>query len=272
MATVAEITADLAAEHDDLDAIVAGLAPEDWARPTPSPRWDVADQIGHLRYFDLAATQAIVDPDAFTAGLEESLAQLSDAGTDFALVETRAMSPVELLVAWRDGRRQLLDAAATLSEDSRLVWYGPPMSGQSFLTARLMETWAHGQEVYDTLGVVRRNGDRIRNIVVLGVNTYGWTFKVHGQEAPEPKPHLVLTAPSGALWTHGEPSEHERIEGLAEEFCQVVTQTRNIADTSLRVVGPNAEAWMRQAQCFAGPPETPPAPGTRRTRDEPAKD
>jgi uncharacterized protein (TIGR03084 family) len=128
-----------------------------------------------------------------------------------------------------------------------------------------METWAHGQEVYDVLGVIRRNADRIRNIVVLGNNTYGWTFKVRGEEPPSPRPHLRLTAPSGEIWTYNDPSPVELIEGLAEEFCQVVTQTRNIADTGLKVVGPNAVSWMSKAQCFAGGAETPPPPGARKT-------
>ncbi len=254
MATVAEITADLAAEHDDLDAIVAGLAPEDWARPTPSPRWDVADQIGHLRYFDLAATQAIVDPDAFTAGLEESLAQLSDAGTDFALVETRAMSPVELLVAWRDGRRQLLDAAATLSEDSRLVWYGPPMSGQSFLTARLMETWAHGQDICDTVGAGRVPTARLRHIAHLGVITRRFSYLVRGAEPPDAEVRVELDAPDGDGWTWNDPDAADSIRGPAEDFCLVVTQRRHVADTGLEVRGEAARSWMRVAQAFAGGP------------------
>ena len=137
------------------------------------------------------------------------------------------------------------------------------MSARSSITARLMETWAHGQEVYDLLGVTRQNADRIRNIVVLGVNTYGWTFANRKQPVPEPMPYLLLTAPSGEEWTFGNEQADERITGLAEEFCQVVTQVRNIADTNLSVTGSNAAAWMEQAQCFAGPPNPPPAPGTR---------
>jgi len=120
--------------------------------------------------------------------------------------------------------------------------------------------------IADVLGQVRRNGDRIRNIVVLGNNTYGWTFRVRGETPPEPRPHLRLAAPSGEIWTFNDPSDAELIEGLAEEFCQVVTQTRNIADTRLRVVGANATSWMSKAQCFAGAAETPPPAGARKTR------
>jgi uncharacterized protein (TIGR03084 family) len=147
---------------------------------------------------------------------------------------------------------------------------GPDMSVRSSITARLMETWAHGQEIYDALGIVRRNADRIRNIVVLGVNTYDWTFKVRGETPPAPKPHLRLRAPSGAVWTWNEPSETDLIEGAAEEFCQVVTQVRNVADTRLAIRGASARAWMETAQCFAGPSETPPPPGTRATAARPA--
>ncbi len=254
MPTVAEITVDLAAEHDDLDTIVAGLAPEDWARPTPSPRWDVADQIGHLRYFDLAATRAIVDPDGFTADLEESLARLGDEGTDFALVETRAMSPPELLAAWRDGRRQLLGAAATLSEDSRMVWYGPPMSGQSFLTARLMETWAHGQDICDTVGARRVPTDRLRHIAHLGVITRRFSYVVRGAEPPEGDVRVELDGPGGDVWTWNGDAAPDTIRGPAVDFCLVVTQRRHVDDTDLDVRGELARGWMGVAQAFAGGP------------------
>ena len=82
-------------------------------------------------------------------------------------------------------------------------------------------------------------------------------------------PYVRLVAPSGEIWTYNEPSDTDRIEGSATEFCQVVTQVRNIADTSLAVRGEAATRWMSIAQCFAGPPHPPPAKGTRFT--EPAQ-
>ena len=137
------------------------------------------------------------------------------------------------------------------------------MSARSSITARLMETWSHGQAAFDLLGVERSDTDRIKNVAVLGVNTFGWTFVNRGEDVPAPKPFVCLTGPSGAVWEWNEPSQEERIDGAAVEFCQVVTQTRNIADTALRVTGDLAKRWMDVAQCFAGPPRTPPAPGTR---------
>jgi uncharacterized protein (TIGR03084 family) len=126
-----------------------------------------------------------------------------------------------------------------------------------------METWAHGQAIYDLLGQERSVGDRIKNVAVIGINTFGWTFTNRGLPVPEKRPSVRLTAPSGATWEWNQPDEGNVIEGSAVEFCQVVTQTRNIADTSLKVMGESASAWMSIAQCFAGPPENPPPPGTR---------
>jgi uncharacterized protein (TIGR03084 family) len=137
------------------------------------------------------------------------------------------------------------------------------MSVRSSITARLMETWAHGQAIYDALGVERRDKDRIRNIAVLGVNTFGWTFRNRKLDVPAEVPYVKLTAPSGEVWEWNDPGASSRIEGPATAFCQVVTQTRNVADTSLRVEGNTAIKWMSIAQCFAGSPEQSPLPGTR---------
>jgi uncharacterized protein (TIGR03084 family) len=137
------------------------------------------------------------------------------------------------------------------------------MSVLSSITARLMETWAHGQAIFDLLGQERIVTDRIKNVAVIGINTFGWTFTNRGVAVPADRPCVRLTAPSGATWDWNQPDQKNVVEGSAIEFCQVVTQTRNIADTRLKVIGESAIAWMSMAQCFAGPPENPPPPGTR---------
>jgi len=62
------------------------------------------------------------------------------------------------------------------------------MNTRSSITARQMETWAHGQEIFDILGEARIEDDRIKNIVHLGVSTFSWTFKNRNLEVPQP-PH-----------------------------------------------------------------------------------
>ncbi|MDP3938926.1 MAG: TIGR03084 family metal-binding protein [Deltaproteobacteria bacterium] len=254
-------------ESEALHALIDPLSDERLGQPTAFKGWTINHVIGHLHVWNHAADLSLEGDEAFQGFYKEVVSHMAAGGTlsSFERHWLKGLEGRALVKTWRESFIEIAGRFGEADPSMRVQWAGPSMSVRSSITARLMETWAHGQEVYDTLGVVRRNADRIRNIVVLGVNTYGWTFKVRGQEPPEPMPHLRLTGPSGELWTHGEPSEAEVIEGLAEEFCQVVTQTRNIADTALQVTGPNAESWMRQAQCFAGPPETPPAPGQRKT-------
>ena len=169
----------------------------------------------------------------------------------------------ELLAPWHEYLTALCDALGKADPSLRLPWFGPDMGVRMFTTARQMETWAHGQDVYDLLKAARSNTDRIRNVAHIGVSTFGWTFANRGLPIPEEVPYVRLTAPSGAIWEWNEPSDANRVEGSAVEFCHVVTQGRNIADCKLTVVGDAATRWMAMAQCFAGGPEDPPGPGER---------
>ena len=249
-------------ESRSLEALIADLSDEQLAAPTAFKDWSINRVIRHLHMWNYAAHMGLRDPDGFDeffAGIAKGM-----AGSSMGAVEAE-WCPLEgraLVEAWSDYLSPMTEAFADADPKFRVKWAGPSMSARSSISARLMETWAHGQEVYDLLGKIRTNTDRIRSVVVLGMNAYGWTFKVNGRDAPQPMPQLILTAPSGEIWTYGEAGD-DRVEGLAEEFCQVVTQTRNVLDTSLKTTGPNAAEFMCIAQCFAGRPETPPAPGTR---------
>ncbi len=260
-----QVRTDLVAEQEALDAVVADLDPAAWATPTPSPGWTVADQVAHLTYFDGTAAQAAADPDAFAASLDALLGAMAEgeAAVDAATVGPyRAMAPAELLAAWRAGRAELAEAAAGLAEGDRVPWYGPSMGAASFLTARLMECWAHGQDVVDALGATRPATDRLRHVAQLGVITRWWSYANRGLEAPEVPVRVSLVAPgSGDTWTWGDASDPESIEGPAEDFCLVVTQRRHVDDTALVVAGEAARDWMLRAQAFAGPATDGPAAG-----------
>ena len=249
---------DFRAESEALHALVRDLPDSAFEQPTAFKDWTINRVLGHLHMWNWAADLSLTDAEGFGKFMQDVISR-RDAGGSVGDLERDWRAGIggqALVTAWRDYYQGMADRFAAAD---------PSMSVRSSISARLMETWAHGQEVYDMLGVVRQNADRIRSIAVLGVNTHGWTYKVRGREAPQPAPHVRVTAPSGEVWTWNEPSESELIEGPAEEFCQVVTQVRNIADTTLKVTGPNATEWMSIAQCFAGAPEQPPAPGARRT-------
>ena len=254
------LRSDLVAEQGVLDAIVAGLADEEWALPTPSPGWNVADQIGHLTYFDGTAATAIIDPEAFTAGVQALYGAAGGAGLDaFTLDAFRVLLPGRQLEAWRFNRRVLAEAAAVLTDGARVTWYGPPMGAKSFLTARLMEVWAHGADIVDAVGATRQATDRLRHIAQLGYITREWSYAVRGQVAPEGEIRLVLTSPSGQTWTWGPDDTAETIQGSAEDFCLVVTQRRHLDETLLEV-GELGRHWLLRAQAFAGGPSDVPAP------------
>lgn len=254
---------DLSAEHTALDSVVAPLDDSAWSLPTPSVGWTVADQIAHLTYFDRTATIAISDPEDFSSSLDELLAALAEdpaAMDDLTLGWSRDLSAEQLLARWRAGRRTLIEAAATLEEADRVPWYGPSMGAKSFLTARLMETWAHGQDVADAVGTQRAATDRLRHIARLGVLTRGWSYMNRGLEPAESEVRVELVAPSGAVFEAGPAGAHDCISGPMEHFCLVVTQRRHVADTDLMVRGEAAAEWMSLAQAFAGGPTQGPAP------------
>lgn len=254
---VATLIEDLAAEHAALDAVVADATAEQWARPTPSPGWTVADQIGHLAYFDRTATTAITDPERF-AELRDALfeAALGDpaAADELTLGAARAMGHEQLLAHWREGRAALLAAAEGLSDGDRVAWYGPSMSARSFLTARLMETWAHGQDVVDALGATRPASDRLFHVAQMGVITRGWSYLNRGEEPPDVEVLVELVSPSGRSRSWGSDGTDQVVRGSVEDFCLVVTQRRHLDATSLQVRGDAAREWMLRAQAFAGPP------------------
>ncbi|MBI1238609.1 MAG: TIGR03084 family protein [Alphaproteobacteria bacterium] len=259
---------DFREESDTLAAILEPLDDAAFEQETLFKRWTINDVLVHLHVFNLAANMTLEDGAKFVAFYTE-IGRLMKGGGGLRAAQNAWLPAPRgraLFETWRDAYRSTAENYHDVDPRARLKWAGPDMSARSCITARQMETWAHGQEVFDVLGVLRRDSDRIRNIAHLGVTTYGWTFVNRKQTPPEPVPYVRLTAPSGAIWEWNEPQADNCVEGSANEFCQVVTQVRNIKDTALKTRGPNAEQWMAIAQCFAGAPADPPAPGERHMR------
>jgi uncharacterized protein (TIGR03084 family) len=245
--------AELRDEADDLDALVASLSPGDWTRPTPAPGWTIATQIAHLAWTDDVAVLAATDPEAFQAELQKALHAIDTFADEAA--RKRAEQPAEeLLAGWRIGRESLAKALRDLPEGTRLPWFGPPMSAATMASARLMETWAHGQDVADALGVTRAPAARLRSVAHIGVRTRDFAFVLHDRPVPSEEFRVELTAPDGTAWTWGPDEAAQRVTGPALDFCQLVTQRRNRSDLAVRAVGVDADTWLDIAQAFAGPP------------------
>ena len=256
---------DFRAESRALADLLAGAAPGDFARKTQFKGWSVDDVLGHLHIFNAAAGAALEGDAVFDAFIAPVMRQwqagksILDSQRDWI----GDLAGPALRDAWADGAERLADAFAAADPKARLKWVGPEMSARSSVTARQMETWAHGQEIFDLFGADRVDTDRLRNIAHLGVVTIPFAFRNRGETPPDPAPFVRLTAPSGAVWTWNEETSPDRIEGSALGFCQTAAQTRAAADTDLVATGPGATRWLQIAQCFAGPPNDPPAPGSR---------
>jgi uncharacterized protein (TIGR03084 family) len=259
------LTADLAAESAELYEVLSMLAETDWHRDTPAAGWTVRDQVTHLAFFDEAATLSATDPDRFLA----ETAELTAEGDDFpdrVAERFRDRSGAEVFGWLQRARRDYLAVFAALEPGTSLPWYGPPMSAASSVTARLMETWAHGQDVYDALELVRRPTARLRHVAHLGVRTLGWSFRLRGRPVPEMPVRVELSAPGGERWTWGPEDAADRVTGTALDFCLLVTQRRHRSATELSATGPVADAWLDLAQAFAGAP----GPGRPPTAEVPA--
>jgi uncharacterized protein (TIGR03084 family) len=241
---------DLRAEHEDLRALVART---DLRLATPAEGWDVRETVVHLTTFDEQGLKAATTPQLFLAGLEDA-ARDPDGFMDVLHAPHRALPDEELTGSWHAGFEAMLAAFADLEPGTKVPWYGPPMSPASFTTARLMEYWAHGQDVADAAGERRAPTARLRHVCHLGLRTRGFSYAVRGREAPGVEVALSLTAPDGSTWELGDPSAPERVTGPAVDFCLLVTQRRHRDDLALVAHGDAADEWLGIAQCFAGAP------------------
>jgi len=259
---MAALAADLAAESAVTRALVAGLDEAGWHTPTPAAGWDIADQISHLAYFDDVAVQSALRPDEFRADLA---ATRDSVNADTIAARYRDRTGAELLAWFDTARAQLLATFKDLDPQQRLPWFGPAMSAASSLTARLMETWAHTQDIADALGVTREPTGRLRHVAHIGVGARAFSYAARGQAMPDVPVRVELTAPDGAVWTWGPADVADRVAGDALDFCLLVTQRRHRDDLALTIEGETAQQWMAFAQAFAGPP----GPGREPTRKAP---
>ncbi|WP_329039892.1 TIGR03084 family metal-binding protein [Streptomyces sp. NBC_00178] len=253
-AVTAAVLDDLRQEGDELDLLVAGLSAQEWASPTPAEGWTVAHQIAHLTWTDEVALTAATEPGAFAAEVERALAAPDTFVDEAAAEAVTALAPEALLVEWREGRARLQEALRAAPAGTKLPWYGPPMSVTSMGTARLMETWAHGQDVADALGVTRKPTGRLRHVARIGVRARDYAYFVRGLQPPGEPFRIELHGEDGESVVHGPEDAAQRVTGPLLDFCLLVTRRAHRDDLAVEATGPDADRWLDIAQAFAGPP------------------
>ncbi|MCX6397430.1 MAG: TIGR03084 family metal-binding protein [Propionibacteriales bacterium] len=248
--------ADLVAESEELDALVADIEPDRWSIMTPAKGWTIAHQIAHLAWTDEFALLAVTDEPAFRADLQRGLGAAAsvDEYVDSCAEAGARNEPGDLLRDWRVGRDRLATALAAVPAGTVLPWLGPSMSPASMATARLMETWAHGQDVADALGVDRKPTQRLKHVAHIGVRARAFAYAANGLDAPSVDVRVELVAPDGDLWTWGDADAENQVSGPALDFGLLATQRRHRADLALVTTGAIADQWLDIAQAFAGPP------------------
>lgn len=253
MAELTVVLADLTAESAELDGIVAGAGWPAWSLPTPAPGWSIAHQIAHLAWTDDRALEAATDEATFAGQVQRAVVATDQYIADGAR-EGAGAEPATLLARWRAGRSALAAALREVPPGRKLPWYGPPMSATSMATARLMETWAHGQDIADALGITRVATPRLRHVAWLGTRTRDFAFGLRGLAPPAEPFRVELSTPDGSTWTFGPEDARQGVSGPALDFCLLVTQRIHRDDTGLVAAGADADTWLDIAQTFAGPP------------------
>lgn len=254
-AKLSAICDDLVAERADLSAVIQTAGGSVWEVQTPALGWSVLDQLVHLAWFDEATTTALRDPSAFRAHRSEVLADV-DGFVARVTRDHRGRSPDEITSWLNQTGEELVGVARRADPLRRVPWYGPDMTPTSMITARIMETWAHGQDVVDALHVIRPATERLRHVAFIGWRALANSFRAHGRPVPDAPVRVELGA-----WSFGPADAANVVRGSAVDFCLLVTQRRHRDDTDLVAEGPVASEWMTIAQAFAGPPGTGRKPG-----------
>lgn len=243
----------LADEQERLGQLLQRLGADGWGRPTRSTGWDVRAQVGHLSWFDRCAATVLDDAAQFAAEVARHDAA-PEAYARHALEWAREADPTSALRRWHTHAAALRGALARRDQSDRIDWFGHPMSVRTLATARYMETWAHGLDVFEALEETRAESDAVSHIAHLGCRTRAYSFRIHGLDPPEAPVRVDLVLPSGRPWSDGPQAAHDRVVGDAVSFCLLVTQRRHRADLRLEAFGDVADRWLSVAQAFAGPP------------------
>ena len=188
---------DFREESEALYQIVKDLSDQELEQTTQFKNWTINDVLAHLHHWNLAADLSLKDEQVFLKWMGSIASHFGKA--PLREVEKQTIGDLrgkELVQLWRDYYLEMSDRFENTDPKQRVKWAGPDMSVRSSITARLMETWAHGLAVYDLLGLQRADSDRIKNIAQLGINTFGWTFKNRGEDLPGKAPAVILTSPT----------------------------------------------------------------------------
>jgi uncharacterized protein (TIGR03084 family) len=242
---VREILSDLVAEQQFLDQSLQRIPIKNWDRVTPSKPWTVRDTISHLADFADLAADTLLGGDKVK---EWQKASDLDVLRQRAIQRGRAMRPQDVIEWWRGGRAKVVEPLSHMTEDDRVEWIEGTMSARTFATFRLMETWAHGLDIYQALEIEVEDTARIRHVCWLGWKTLPYAFKAAGLDYSPVRVEVI--GPGYAKWVYGPDDTDELIKGSASDWARVVVRRIKPKDVRLKVTGENAQKAVEVAQAF----------------------
>lgn len=241
-----EIFDDLAAEEEQLEAVLAGLPEQAWLSASAAPGWTVADVVLHL-----AQTEEAVVASAATGGEVMDWRRYAgnvDEAMD-AMVRAERAAPVEAFERWRTARRAALAALRQTDPQHRLGWVTYPLKPRTLATTRLAEHWAHALDITVPLGIGYPDTARLRHVAWLGHSTLPYAFALAGE--PPGEVYCALTAPDGTIWSYGPPAAGSSITGPAGAFCRVGARRLAPEGSGLVARGPHGTAALRVLRNYA---------------------
>lgn len=246
---VPALRADLEAEQRELVEVLTGVSGNGWFATTPARGWDVRDTVAHLADTDEIAYDTCTDGPRSLNVFGGALASSEDL-TLWGVLEGRRRAGAEVLAWWEDAQARTRSALASLDPATRVPW-GLGMRVPSFLTARLMETWAHGLDVRSALGVSAPATARLRHIAWLAIRALPYAYQVGGRSPPAGRLRVELVGPDGATWSYGPADAAARITGDADEFCRLFVRRLARADArTLHAEGADADTALNVGRAY----------------------
>lgn len=240
-----EILSDLVAEQQFLDQFLQRITLKDWDRATPAKGWTIRDTISHLADSEELAAAAI----SGTADLapyrsNENLDELNQV----AVAKGRKMRPQDVIEWWRGGRAKVVEPLSHMKASQRIEWFSGSISARTLATTRLMETWAHGLDIYSAMKAEIEDTQRIRHICWLGWKTLPYAFKLADEDYVPIRVEVI--GPGYAKWVYGPEDATDVIKGSASDFARLVVRRITPNQTRLRVTGDGAEKAMKLARAY----------------------
>ncbi|HZQ27017.1 MAG TPA: maleylpyruvate isomerase family mycothiol-dependent enzyme [Acidimicrobiales bacterium] len=246
-----EVLQDYEAEQEDLRSVLVGLSADEWRLPTPAAGWDVRDQVSHLADTEDVAHDTMTDGPR-TINVDAAQYGSAEGFTEAGCERGRSMAPAEVLEWWWTAAARVRSTMAALDRSARVPW-GLGMGWQAFVTARLMEHWAHGLDIRAAVGRPGVDTDRLRHVAWISTRAVPYALRVAGLEAPEGHTlRFALVSPGRSEeWAFGPDDATDVITGPAAQWCRLAVQRITRAEApDLQGEGPLAELALGHARAF----------------------